>query len=83
MYDYLPVLVTTFSTLQMQDDQQLYLVMEFHPGGDLLSLLDRYDGTFSEDMARFYLAEITLAIHDLHSMGYVHRYVSVKTFIVL
>ncbi|XP_063605169.1 citron rho-interacting kinase-like [Penaeus indicus] len=56
-----------------QDDQQLYLVMEFHPGGDLLSLLDRYDGTFSEDMARFYLAEITLAIHDLHSMGYVHR----------
>ncbi|XP_045599128.2 citron rho-interacting kinase [Procambarus clarkii] len=56
-----------------QDDLQLYLVMEFHPGGDLLSLLDRYDGFFSEDMARFYLAEITLAIHALHSMGYVHR----------
>ncbi|KAK8723357.1 hypothetical protein OTU49_011677 [Cherax quadricarinatus] len=56
-----------------QDDQQLYLVMEFHPGGDLLSLLDRCEGLFSEEMARFYLAEIILAVHDLHSMGYVHR----------
>ena len=26
-----------------QDDDCLYLVMEFHPGGDLLSLLSRYD----------------------------------------
>lgn len=56
-----------------QDAQQLYLVMDFHPGGDLLSLLDRYDGIFTEEMACFYLAEIILALHDMHSMGYVHR----------
>ncbi|CAL4088080.1 unnamed protein product, partial [Meganyctiphanes norvegica] len=56
-----------------QDDLQLYLVMDFHPGGDLLSLLDRYDGTFTEDMARFYMAEISIAIHALHTMAYVHR----------
>jgi hypothetical protein len=30
----------------------LYLVMEFHPGGDLLALLDRFDGFLEEDMAR-------------------------------
>lgn len=47
--------------------------MEFHPGGDLLSLLGRRDGTMSEDEARFYLAELILALHTLHSMGYVHR----------
>lgn len=47
--------------------------MEFHPGGDLLSLLGRRDGTMSEDEARFYLAEMILALHTLHSMGYVHR----------
>ncbi len=47
--------------------------MEFHPGGDLLSLLSRRDGTLSEDEARFYLAEMVLALHTLHSMGYVHR----------
>lgn len=47
--------------------------MEFHPGGDLLSLLGRRDGTLTEDEARFYLAEMVLALHTLHSMGYVHR----------
>jgi citron Rho-interacting kinase len=35
-----------------QDMHNLYLVMEFHPGGDLLALLDRFDGFLEEDMAR-------------------------------
>ncbi|GAB6029596.1 hypothetical protein CHUAL_005339 [Chamberlinius hualienensis] len=56
-----------------QDKNNIYFVMEFHPGGDLLALLERFDNTFSEDMARFYLAEIALAINALHNMGYVHR----------
>ncbi|XP_053375258.1 citron Rho-interacting kinase-like [Mercenaria mercenaria] len=56
-----------------QDTHTLYLVMEFHAGGDLLSLLGRHDDVFEEKMARFYLAEIVLATHDLHLMGYVHR----------
>ncbi|KAF0310045.1 Citron Rho-interacting kinase [Amphibalanus amphitrite] len=56
-----------------QDAQQLYLVMDFHPGGDLMMLLDRFDGVLDEKTSRFYLAEIALALHDLHNMGYVHR----------
>ncbi|XP_071448673.1 citron Rho-interacting kinase [Hetaerina americana] len=56
-----------------QDLNHLYLVMEFHPGGDLLALLERFDGHLSEDMAKFYLAELTLSIHCLHAMKYVHR----------
>ncbi len=56
-----------------QDSRFLYLVMEYCPGGDLRTLLDRHDGKLSEDMARFYLAEMTLAIHTVHLMGYVHR----------
>ena len=36
-------------------------------------LLDRFDGVLDEKTARFYLAEIALALHDLHNMGYVHR----------
>lgn len=35
-----------------QDMHNLYLVMEFHPGGDLHALLDRFDGLLAEDMAR-------------------------------
>lgn len=57
-----------------QDTQNIYLVMEFHPGGDMLSLLEKYDNVLPEDMCQFYLAELVLAIHSLHHMGYVHRY---------
>lgn len=55
-----------------QDSEYLYLVMEYLPGGDLLSLMIR-NGAFEEDWARFYLAELTEALHTLHGMGYVHR----------
>lgn len=58
------------------DSLHMYLVMEYHPGGDLFHLLEMNDDTFSENMARFYLAEITLALHDVHTMGYVHRWVA-------
>jgi citron Rho-interacting kinase len=56
-----------------QDDQCLYLVMEYHPGGDLLNVMERNDGGMGEMEASFYLAEIVCAVNDLHMLGYVHR----------
>ncbi|XP_053938130.1 citron Rho-interacting kinase isoform X6 [Cuculus canorus] len=56
-----------------QDKKNLYLVMEYQPGGDLLSLLNRYEDQLDESMVQFYLAELVLAIHSIHQMGYVHR----------
>ncbi|NXG16080.1 CTRO kinase, partial [Grallaria varia] len=56
-----------------QDKKNLYLVMEYEPGGDLLSLLNRYEDHLDENMVQFYLAELVLAIHSVHQMGYVHR----------
>ncbi|XP_058850206.1 citron Rho-interacting kinase-like isoform X2 [Acipenser ruthenus] len=56
-----------------QDKDNLYLVMEYLPGGDLLALLNRYEEQFDESMAQFYLAELVLAIHSVHQMGYAHR----------
>ncbi|XP_054248482.1 citron Rho-interacting kinase isoform X2 [Indicator indicator] len=56
-----------------QDKKNLYLVMEYQPGGDLLSLLNRYEDQLDESMVQFYLAELVLAIHSVHQMGYVHR----------
>lgn len=47
--------------------------MEYLPGGDLLALLNRYEEQFDESMAQFYLAELVLAIHSVHQMGYAHR----------
>uniref|UniRef100_A0A8B9V3U4 Citron Rho-interacting kinase n=1 Tax=Anas zonorhyncha TaxID=75864 RepID=A0A8B9V3U4_9AVES len=56
-----------------QDKKNLYLVMEYQPGGDLLSLLNRYEDHLDEAMVQFYLAELVLAIHSVHQLGYVHR----------
>eukprot|EP01060_Flectonema_neradi_P006648 TRINITY_DN14510_c2_g1_i2.p1 TRINITY_DN14510_c2_g1~~TRINITY_DN14510_c2_g1_i2.p1 ORF type:complete len:838 (+),score=82.77 TRINITY_DN14510_c2_g1_i2:133-2514(+) len=50
----------------------LYLAMEYMPGGDLFSLLERVE-SFDESTARFYIAEVYLALEYLHSMSVVHR----------
>lgn len=48
--------------------------MEFLPGGDLMTMLIKYD-TFSEDVTRFYMAECILAIEAVHKLGFIHRLV--------
>ncbi|KAJ7908339.1 kinase-like domain-containing protein [Mycena leptocephala] len=55
-----------------QDPSYLYLIMEFLPGGDLMTMLIKYD-TFSEDVTRFYIAECVLAIDAVHQLGFIHR----------
>jgi len=48
--------------------------MEFLPGGDLMTMLMKYD-IFTEDVTRFYMAECILAIDAVHNLGYIHRWV--------
>eukprot|EP01120_Amphizonella_sp_Union-15-10_P007869 TRINITY_DN2715_c0_g1_i2.p1 TRINITY_DN2715_c0_g1~~TRINITY_DN2715_c0_g1_i2.p1 ORF type:complete len:231 (+),score=50.84 TRINITY_DN2715_c0_g1_i2:28-693(+) len=55
-----------------QDEDFLYFVMEFLPGGDLMNLLIRED-TLSEDATRFYMAELILSVQHVHDHGYIHR----------
>lgn len=59
-----------------QDSAFLYMLMEFLPGGDLMTMLIKYE-IFSEDITRFYMAEIVMAIEAVHKLGFLHRYVSV------
>jgi serine/threonine protein kinase len=54
------------------DETHLYMVMEFLPGGDLMSLLMKED-TFSETVTRFFMAEAAHAISSVHALGYIHR----------
>uniref|UniRef100_A0A674IB55 non-specific serine/threonine protein kinase n=1 Tax=Terrapene triunguis TaxID=2587831 RepID=A0A674IB55_9SAUR len=54
-----------------QDEKYLYLVMDYYVGGDLLTLLSKFEDRLPEDMACFYLAEMVLAIHSIHQLQYV------------
>ncbi|XP_075389489.1 citron Rho-interacting kinase isoform X6 [Tenrec ecaudatus] len=65
-----------------QDKNNLYLVMEYQPGGDLLSLLNRYEDQLDEYMIQFYLAELILAVHSVHQMGYVHRDIKPENILI-
>ncbi|XP_064231984.1 ribosomal protein S6 kinase beta-2-like [Aotus nancymaae] len=51
---------------------KLYLILECLSGGELFTHLER-GGIFLEDTACFYLAEITLALGHLHSLGIIYR----------
>jgi len=55
-----------------QDDENLYLVMEYVPGGDMMSLLMRRD-ILTEDEARFYCAQTIMAVDSIHRLEYIHR----------
>lgn len=55
-----------------QDKDNLYFVMDYIPGGDLMSLLIKL-GIFEEPLARFYIAELTCAVESVHKMGFIHR----------
>uniref|UniRef100_A0A667YDH1 non-specific serine/threonine protein kinase n=1 Tax=Myripristis murdjan TaxID=586833 RepID=A0A667YDH1_9TELE len=65
-----------------QDKEQVYLAMEYLPGGDLMALLNRYEDQFDESMAQFYLAELVEAIHAVHQLGYVHRDVKPENVLI-
>uniref|UniRef100_A0A6I8RWC8 Rho-associated protein kinase 2 n=1 Tax=Xenopus tropicalis TaxID=8364 RepID=A0A6I8RWC8_XENTR len=54
-----------------QDEKHLYMVMEYMPGGDLVNLMSNYD--VPEKWAKFYTAEVVLALNAIHSMGLIHR----------
>lgn len=54
-----------------QDEKYLYMVMDYMPGGDLVNLMSNFD--IPEKWAKFYCAEIVLAVDSIHKMGFVHR----------
>ena len=52
--------------------REVYLSLEYLPGGDIDFLIDR-EGVLSPHAARFYVGCAALALEALHSFGYVHR----------
>ncbi|KAJ4832184.1 hypothetical protein Tsubulata_009007 [Turnera subulata] len=68
-HPFLPTLYAHFLS-----DKLSCLVMEYCPGGDLHVLRQKQPGrSFSEQAARFYVAEVLLALEYLHMLGVVYR----------
>jgi protein-serine/threonine kinase len=64
-----------------QDANHLYLVMDYMPGGDFLGLLIR-DNVLSENVTRFYVAEMILCIEEAHALKWIHRDVKPDNFLI-
>jgi serine/threonine protein kinase len=65
-----PFIVTLHYAFQTAN--QLFLILEYCPGGDL-SLYLKENKRFSEYAAKLYLAEIVLAIEELHTHNIIYR----------
>ncbi|ORZ12965.1 kinase-like domain-containing protein [Lobosporangium transversale] len=55
-----------------QDDENLFMVLDLMLGGDLRFHLERA-GPMKEEVVRFYVAELALALDALHSRRIIHR----------
>ncbi|KAI0486053.1 kinase-like protein [Xylaria cf. heliscus] len=64
-----------------QDAGNLYLVMDYMPGGDFLGLLIR-ENILSEPVAKFYVAEMILCIEEAHSLRCIHRDIKPDNFLI-
>ncbi|KAJ3060659.1 hypothetical protein HDU98_003407, partial [Podochytrium sp. JEL0797] len=55
-----------------QTPEKLYLVLDYLNGGELFYHLQK-QGTFSEELSKFYAAELICAIEHLHNHGVIYR----------
>lgn len=60
---------------------KLYLIMEYCSGGKLIEVM-RKQKRFSEDVSRFYIAEIILALEKLENISQHFRYLSLENLLL-
>lgn len=55
-----------------ENDENIYLVLNYMPGGDLLSYL-KDNGALSEDFAKYLFKQVLLGVQSIHQMKILHR----------
>lgn len=68
-HPFLPTLYSSFQTYT-----HVCLITDFCPGGELFAVLDKQPmKIFKEESARFYVAEVIIALEYLHCLGIIYR----------
>ncbi|XP_008462011.1 phototropin-2-like [Cucumis melo] len=68
-HPFMPTLYSSFQT-----STHIFLIMDFCPGGELFTFLDKQPmKMFKEEAARFYAAEVVIALEYLHCLGIIYR----------
>ncbi|KAI9256539.1 kinase-like domain-containing protein [Phascolomyces articulosus] len=65
-----PFLIQLHHAFQSAD--QLFLVLDYHRGGDMATQLAKFH-SFSPERCQLYAAEILLGLQELHSLGILYR----------
>lgn len=69
--EYYPFLVNL--RYAFQDDRNLFMVLDLMLGGDLRFHLDYSASSITEESIKFWMAELCLGIHYMHTKNIVHR----------
>lgn len=60
------------ATFTFVHENYFCIVMDFMVGGDIGNLLEEY-GALDENVSRFYIAQVVMALDSLHKLGIIHR----------
>lgn len=65
-----------------QDNDDIYIYMEYMPGGSISSMLSQY-GSFDEKVIRKFTKQVLQGLHYLHGKGVIHRDVKVVLLLII